>query len=191
MPKKKGGTSVAVPSTPFTRFQAALRVWLDSRKRSIGIIEKYMALRSQATYVTASQVSASIGSALSASRLNVQVEAELYGQLMQLETNQNTMLQSIQDMGAILIGMNTSSDATLAAKPAGPWPLDEAFTSKLLEDMKQQSLLEVSVYETLRQEQQHTANQADHDAAVTWTACFTFPPYLNLDTAESVLEIRE
>ena len=223
MGKKKASVAVAVPQTRWSRFQTAVKEWTESRRKSIAAVEKIVELRSQASYVTTAQVVIGVGSAVSSSRLSVQVETELYGHLKILENHQNIMLQSLQTMGILAKqGDSSSSDAngndsdamrtqaklaapsegieeaTSATEPkavATTWPVDDEFTMKLISDMQQQSLLEISVYEMLLDELQgqgsSSSSKLDHDAIVTCVACFTFPPYVNLETIESVNSIRE
>ena len=227
MGKKKANTAsvVNVPETPFMRFQSSLRAWLEARKQSMAVLEKLLELRTQLTYTTTEKVQSVLGAAMGAGRLHVQVEAELYGQLLRLETTQGSMLTCLQTMRASYSAVtaagaaaaatdsnNTADsadsnstdawcdgDGTGAQASSSAWPLEEGFTDSLLSDLQQQTLVELSVYEMLKEEQQQQQQQSagdggqplDHDAVVTCLACFTYPPYISTDALESVLEVRE
>jgi hypothetical protein len=114
------------------------------------------------------------------SRVNVLQETELLARLRQLEYQQGLMLEAVRRMGALWNGfadggvgeMNaegeeegdactmTSSltqasagDSKLGDEAAGTeeqWPVDAAFTSAVVEQMTQQTLLEVTIFEQLQ-----------------------------------------
>ena len=173
MGKKKADSVVNVPETPFSRFQGAIRAWMEARKQSMAVLEKLLEVRSKKSYTSIGQVSTAIGTSMGASRVNVQVEAELYGQLQRMQTTQGSMLASLQVMrtnsgsggngnstsygeqsGALVSHAPTTGTGTEAGTNAPIWPLEISCTESLLHSLQQQTLVEVSVYEMLLEEQE-------------------------------------
>ena len=175
MGKKKADSVVNVPETPFSRFQSAIRAWMEARKQSMAVLEKLLEVRSKKSYTSIGQVSTAMGTSMGASRVNVQVEAELYGQLQRMQTTQGSMLASLQVMrtnsgsggngnstsggeqSSALVSHAPTTDTgtgTEAGTNAPIWPLETSCTENLLHSLQQQTLVEVSVYEMLLEEQE-------------------------------------
>ena len=98
---------------------------------------------------------------------------------------------------------NNNNDEVLAANKASApcmWPLDMSQAKDMLDQLRQQTLLEASIYEMLVQETQEGeslghngggGSAGGHDTAVTCLACFTYPPYLNESVLHIILQLSE
>jgi hypothetical protein len=206
MAKKKkdgaGSSSISASNsatTSFGIFKAAAQVWKTSRDKALPIAKKVIELRNYATYVTGTQMGKSFGSAIQSSRISANVESELLGRLQQLEEAQQEMMESLHSMSCALdnsapfeVNNNTESDckeSTKGSETANSWPIDRERAIELLDQMQQQTLLEVSIYELLLKEAREgssAVSRIDQDASVTFVACFTYSPYVS-DSALSIM----
>ena len=205
----------------FDRFSQGVLNWKKARDFTLGAAREIVNLRNQASYLKSAQVMSALGSTVQPSRMTQQTRESLAARIKQLRELQQEMLENLKHATMAWQSQFSSWENCAAATieqssrdDAGDWGLDTDFTRSLLDQMNQQTLLEMCAAETLTMSDRSSCGMSsetalsetedrdwgdlctwgddlsiDADTATTLLLCFTHPPYLSCNI-ESIFPSR-
>ncbi len=164
MKKSKGGPSV----------KQHLEHFIDFRKQAIVEVQAITNLRNKHSHLSTDNVNSSIGVGINSSRLSFLLNDELDLHAGKLHQHQCEMKECIESVSKFLS----------SAEDAASLPIDALALHKVLQDMQQQLLLEMTIAQKLSSYDESTITQ---DSLVTMTACFNYTPYLSLQELDMII----
>jgi hypothetical protein len=160
------------------KFQSLCVDYIEVRNKMVSIIEKIANLRSRKTFVTIENVQLNLGESVNASRLNVEVDNDLHDLFDELNSDKKNLQQIVLKISSCV--------ADDAMKSSISTFVDIDFVLNLLNQIQQQSLLELNVVELLFDSNN---SSMDHDGIITIIACFKYPPYLTIIDLKKILTL--
>jgi len=211
---------LSLAASNFERFSTGVVTWKKARDLALVAAREIVNLRNQASYLKSAQVMSALGSTVQPSRMSQQTRESLAARIKQMRELQQEMLENLKHATMAwqlqFSCWDNCASATLeqsSRDDAGDWGLDTDFTRSLLDQMNQQTLLEMCAAETLTMSDRSCGMSSetapsetedrnwgdlcswgddlsiDADTATTLLLCFTHPPYL-LCNIESVFPSR-
>lgn len=204
---RKGGIVVAkLGKSNLEVLLSSLEEWRELRGSAVRLAQEIVNLRNQASYATGARITAVLGVAVQPARMNLETLESLVGSISLLREKQQAMLERLECGTAAWLEYETSSAAAASAVDGSEggatssprqssWGFDSSYTTSLLEQLKQQTLLELCAAETLSMDSEtggfsdgtgkfkfglNTWSDdlsIDADTATTLLLCFTHPPY--------------
>jgi hypothetical protein len=138
--------------------------YLEHRRKCVSYVERYVSLKNEKGYVSESRMVALLGEAVASININCLFDDELSVVMKDLSKLQEEMILLINS------AVDEIQSDSFAANPS--------WTSVVLNRLKQQLLLEISIVEKL-------PSVDDQDCLVTLIACFKYPPYVRISDLEA------
>ena len=142
-------------------------------------MQSLVSARNRRSYLDPSSTPSGMsGSAIS--KIVLHVNEEIHDIIGKLELRQDDMLRCIEELADLCSCLNSSKTESGDSMNGGQTEEDgECFVSKdamnrIIDQLRQQTLLEVTIFEDLRSEQ----IGGDEDAITTFLSCFTHQPYV-------------
>ena len=209
MGKKKSSATKAQAEAPSPRktFYDSLGSWNDARTKSGPLAKMIVDLRNETTYATSEKLENVMGVLMRPSKLYIDVTEKLQGALAQLEVQHTLMATCTETMVSVL-----SEEAEWSARRASEKEqqtttegttkegessydtisayIDTCFLENLVHEILQQTLLEKSLFESLKCNSETWSLDLgiESETAVTLLACYSYCPHLNENSLKLALE---
>jgi len=218
--RKGGGVVAKLGKSNLEELKSALEEWRELRGSAVRLAQEIVNLRNQASYAAGARITAVLGVAVQPWRMNLETLESLVGSISLLREKQQAMLERLERGTAAWLEHETScaaasavdggGDGGVASSPSqSSWGFDSSYTTSLLEQLKQQTLLELCAAETLTMDsdiggfddsKESTEKiksglntwsddlSIDTDTATTLLLCFTHPPYFKDHMLEALIQ---
>ncbi len=159
-----------------SEIKKCLIAYRDSRQHSITQVQHISNVRSKFSYLTNEKLESSVGSSVSASRLNFLLNEELEQHAEKLSRYQNEMKSTLETLTGLVSAVERDNTANLQ--------VDVSFIREVISELAQQTLLEMTIAEKISS---YDDSSISSDMLVTMLACFNYPPYLVPSNVELIV----
>lgn len=170
-------SSVANQTRTFSDLQQAYAEWMKYRRIAIPLFQDLVNAKNMISHVKQNKT-AHLGLMASSNKISMQVYDEISDVALALDEVQHKMLEVLSTIE------NIQSNLILHQAI----PVEESFLVELLEQLRNQTSLEVTMLSRIRE--LRYGGEKDQDLSVTLMACLTYPPYFRKDDLKQILELK-
>lgn len=162
----------------YITLRQAYSQWTKFRRLSIALFQDLVNAKNKLSHIKQQKL-VSLGFMTSSSKVSLQVYDEISDLIRALDEVQNSMIVEVATI--------TNMQGCLASSFPCDWPVDESFLVELLQQVKNQTALEASILNRLRNLTH--GGEKDQDLSITLMACLTYPPYLRKSDMRLLLDL--
>lgn len=152
------------------------RDFKNCRGKEVELVSSIVNLINKKTYFTAEKVQSAVGSAVKPSAIAFALDNKLFDLFAQLDSLQRQLTESLSLLSDIAASAGADAESS---------PLDGSNLQNVVEQMRQQLLLEKSLASSLVSH----SDRSDQDGLLTLLACFQLSPYLRMADIDRILAI--
>ena len=163
-------------SSSFSSLQQAYSEWMKYRRQSIPLFQELVNAKNKLSYVKQNKVTL-VGVLTTSKKISSQIFDEIFEIIGSLDEVHGKMLLEMRAIETIQAELEVIA-----------LPVEESCLVEVLEKLKKQTSLEITLLNRLR-ELGHGGDK-DQDLSITIMACLTYPPYSGKDDINQLLEIQ-
>eukprot|EP01039_Chlorochromonas_danica_P000141 gene141-149_t len=167
-----------------------LREYKNLRDKVLNSVTALLNQLSRRTFFTPDKIDSSLGDAVKPALLAVEIDHQILESFALLEELQGRQEEVIDHLEGLVhsssINSTDNTDPTTEAT-ASSLPCDAAALGDVIDQMRQQHLLERTIVSQLSAQQLHSEGTIDQEAFLTLAAAFDYSPYLRLSDLDHLL----